>query len=75
MVQCEKCRETSEKPKQRFDLDEGDYYPVCGLCGSEIIRISEDSCSACGRALYPGDLAYETENALFCGSCIREVMV
>ena len=75
MVQCEKCREISEKPKQRFDLNEGDYYPVCGLCGSEMIRISEDSCSACGRALYHGDLAYETENALFCVSCIREVMV
>ena len=75
MVECENCREITEKPKKRFDYNEGDYYPVCGLCGSERIRISEDNCSACGRALFSGDLAYETEKQLFCGSCIKEVMI
>lgn len=75
MVECEKCREISEKPKLKYDYDEGDYYSVCGLCGSDRIRISEDSCSACGKALYSGDLAYETKNELFCDNCIKEVMV
>lgn len=75
MVQCEKCREISERPKLRFDSDEGEYYQVCGCCGSDRIIISEDSCCACGKALYPGDIAYETEKELFCNSCIREVMI
>ncbi len=75
MVQCENCREITEKPKLRFDCGEGDYYRVCGCCGSDRIKVSEDSCSACGKAIFPGELAYETEKELFCSTCIREVMV
>lgn len=75
MVECEKCREVSEKPKLRLDYDEGDFYPVCGYCGSEEVRLSEDKCGTCGRALFSGELAYETEKQLFCTDCIREVMI
>lgn len=75
MVECENCREISEKPKLRLNYDEGDFCPVCRYCGSENIRLGEDTCDTCGRVLFSGELAYETKKQLFCTDCIREVII
>lgn len=47
----------------------------CGCCGSEEIEESPESCSLCGRALYRGETAYETEKMLICGKCITTVEI
>lgn len=75
MYKCNSCGETMKKPKQRQLGGKAELYSFCGYCGSEEVEESTESCSLCGRALYRGETAYETEIMLICGECITTVEI
>ena len=75
LYKCNNCGETMKKPKQRLFGRETEGFFFCGCCGSEDITESKENCGLCGRALYRGETAYETEKTLICGKCITTVEI
>lgn len=75
MYKCNNCGEIMINPKQKLFGERTELYLFCGCCGSEEIEEDKESCSLCGRTLYQGETAYETEKLLICGECITTVEI
>ncbi len=75
MYKCNNCGEIMKKTKQKQFGSKAEVYRFCGYCGSEEIEESAVSCGLCGKSLYRGETAYETEIMLICGECITTVEI